>query len=157
MCLGSPHWLQSQDNKSLCKTLVAHTLQIGCMPLVPDAPIKPFSDRSALISRVHISLSSRQPLFEETRLSTSTPVQSDFFTRAVTAIAFLGPMLLVIIAGSLPQGMRGDLIVNGHMFVAAALATALALRGVYGMGFSHAHKLLTSSPRRYLSAPPGHS
>ena len=88
-------------------------------------------------------------------MSTSTRIQRDLFTRAITALAILGPILLVIIAGNLPVGMRGHMIVTGHMFIVAALATALALRGVYTMGFGHARKLLTSSPHRYLSAPLG--
>ena len=88
-------------------------------------------------------------------MSTSTRIQRDVFTRAITALAILGPILLVIIAGNLPVGMRGELIVTGHMFIVAALATALALRGVYMLGFGHAHKLLSSSPHRYLSAPLG--
>ena len=88
-------------------------------------------------------------------MSTSTRIQRDVFTRAITALAILGPILLVIIAGNMPVGMRGHMIVTGHMFVVAALVTALALRGVYTMGFGHAHKLLTSSPHHYLSAPLG--
>ena len=86
-------------------------------------------------------------------MTTSTPVQSNFFTRAFTAVAILGPILLVIIAGTLPEdtAVRGDLIVNGHIFIVAALVSALALRLVYGMGFSHARKLLLSSPNRLLT------
>ena len=85
---------------------------------------------------------------------TASTVQSIFFTRAFTAVAILGPILLVIIAGTLPEGtsVRGDLIVNGHIFIVTALATALVLRVVYGMGFSHARKLLASSPNRSLTA-----
>ena len=61
-------------------------------------------------------------------MTTSTAFQGDFFTRAITAVAILGPILLAIIAGTLPEGMRGDLIVDGHIFIAATLATALLLR-----------------------------
>ena len=87
-------------------------------------------------------------------MSTSTPVNGDYFTRALAAVAILGPILLVIIAGTLPEGegMRGDLIVDGHIFIAATLATALLLRVAYGMGFSRARRLLTASPNRSLTA-----
>ena len=84
-------------------------------------------------------------------MSTSAPHQSDFFTRAFTALAILGPILLVIFAGRLPDGMRGNWIVNGHIFIVAALSTALALRAVYGMGFSRARELLASSLNRSLT------
>ena len=85
-------------------------------------------------------------------MTISTPVQNDFLTRALTAVAILGPLLLVIIAGTLPEGMRGDLIVDGHIFIVAFLATALALRVVYGMGFARARKLLGSRPKPSLTA-----
>jgi len=85
-------------------------------------------------------------------MTTSTTFQGDFFTRAITAVAILGPILLAIIAGTLPEGMRGDLIVDGHIFIVAFLVTALALRVVYGMGFARARKLLASSPKRSLTA-----
>jgi hypothetical protein len=48
----------------------------------------------------------------------------------------VGPILLVVFADTLAQGSRGQLIVHGHGFVVAALATALILRGVYALGFS---------------------
>lgn len=82
----------------------------------------------------------------------SNPANSELLTRALTAVAILGPILLVIVAGTLPQGTRGELIVNGHMLVVAALATGLMLRAAYELGFGHARKLLASSPNRSLTA-----
>jgi len=91
-------------------------------------------------------------------MTISNPVKASYFTRAFSAIAILGPILLVIIAGTLPEGrsIRGDLIVDGHIFIVAALATALVLRAVYGMGFNNALKnareRLASSANRPLTA-----
>ena len=89
-------------------------------------------------------------------MSTSIPLKSDFFARALAAVAILGPILLVIIAGTLPEGTRGEMIVDGNIFVVAALVTALLLRVVYVMGFNNAlenvRKRLSSTPNRSLTA-----
>jgi len=89
-------------------------------------------------------------------MTTSIPVKSDFFTRAFTAVAMLGPILLVIIAGMLPEGTRGEMIVDGHIFIVAALVTALLLRVAYVMGFNkalaNAGRRLASTPNRSLAA-----
>jgi hypothetical protein len=50
--------------------------------------------------------------------------------------SIVGPILLVVFADTLAQGSRGQLIVHGHGFIVAALATALILRGVYALGLS---------------------
>jgi hypothetical protein len=81
-----------------------------------------------------------------------TDIKSDFFTRAVAAVSIVGPILLVVVSATLPQGSRGQLIVDGHVFIVAALATALILRGVYALGFSHARKHLALSQNRPLTA-----
>jgi hypothetical protein len=85
-------------------------------------------------------------------MTVSTSVKSDLFTRAVAGLAILGPILLVAISGTLPEGSRGQLIVDGHVFIETALATALILRGVYALGFSHARKRLASSQTYPLTA-----
>jgi hypothetical protein len=47
----------------------------------------------------------------------------------------------------LPEGLaRGQLIVFGYGGIVVALATALVLRTVYGLGFSKAFKLAPSNP-----------
>ena len=84
-------------------------------------------------------------------MTVSSPVRSDLFTRALATVAILGPILLVAFCGTLPEGSRGQLIVDGHAFLVIALATALILRGVYALGFSHARKRLALSPESVAS------
>ena len=80
-------------------------------------------------------------------MATSTKNHSDFFYRALAAVAMVGPLLLVIAAGTLPEGLeRGDLIVYGQGVVVAVLATALALRAAYTLGFSKALKSTALEP-----------
>ena len=80
-------------------------------------------------------------------MTTSTHDNSDFLVRACASVAILGPLLLVMIAGTLPEGLaRGQLIVFGDGGIVVALATALILRTVYGLGFSKAFKLAGSNP-----------
>jgi hypothetical protein len=85
-------------------------------------------------------------------MTTSVYLKSNLFARTVTAFAILGPILLVAVAGTLPVGERGELIVNGHTFIVSALAAVLGLRAVYGLGFARARKLFVSSPHRSLTA-----
>lgn len=82
----------------------------------------------------------------------STPVKRDFFIRAVAAVSIIGPILLVVLSGTLPEGSRGQLFVYGDGFIVAALAAALILRGVYALGFSHARKRLALSQNGPLTA-----
>jgi hypothetical protein len=82
----------------------------------------------------------------------STPIKSDLFTRGVAAVAIGGPIFLVLFSGTLPQGLRGQLIVDGHMFIVTALASALILRAVYALGFSQARKRLALSQNLPLTA-----
>ena len=80
-------------------------------------------------------------------MTTSTKNHNDFFYRVLAAVAMVGPILLVIAAGTLPEGLeRGDLIVYGQGVVVAVLATALALRAAYTLGFSKALKSTASEP-----------
>ncbi len=82
----------------------------------------------------------------------STSIKSDLFARAVAAVAIGGPIFLVLFSGTLPQDSRGQLIVDGHIFIVTALATALILRTAYALGFSHARKRLASSQNIPLTA-----
>ncbi len=80
-------------------------------------------------------------------MTTSTKNHSDFFYRALAAVAMVGPILLVIAAGTSPEGLeRGDLIVYGQGVVVAVLASALVLRAAYTLGFSKALKSAASEP-----------
>lgn len=85
-------------------------------------------------------------------MTVSTPIKTDWFTRAVAAVALLGPIFLVLASATLPPGSRGPLIVHGHVFMVTAWATALILRGVYALGFSHARKRFAAGQKRLLTA-----
>jgi hypothetical protein len=54
---------------------------------------------------------------------------------------------MVIVAGMLPVGTRGPMIVTGHKYLVAILALALAMRIVYQIGFSHAYERLVERQR----------
>lgn len=78
-------------------------------------------------------------------MTTFTKYHSDFYYRALAALAMIGPILLVFAAGALPQGLeRGELIVDGYGVLLAALAIAVVLRAVYAVGFSRALKIAAS-------------
>ena len=79
--------------------------------------------------------------------TTSTESHSDFFYRALAAVAIIVPIFLVFAAGTLPAGSeRGDLIVYGHEILVVVLATGLVLRAVYTWGCDRAlQKLQTRS------------
>ena len=69
-------------------------------------------------------------------MTASTKNHSDFFYRALAAVAIIAPILLVFAAATLPEGLqRGDLIVYGHGVVLAILVTALVLRAASTSGF----------------------
>jgi hypothetical protein len=87
-------------------------------------------------------------------MTTSTKNHSDYFYRALAAVAITAPILLVFAAGTLPDGLeRGDLIVYGNGVVLAILATALALRAAYVLGFSKGlNKLQTRSRVTHVTA-----
>jgi len=81
-------------------------------------------------------------------MTTFTKKPADFFYRALAAVAITAPILMVFAAGALPEGrQRGDLIVYGHGVLLAVLATALALRAAYAMGFSNALSYLQTRSR----------
>jgi hypothetical protein len=68
-------------------------------------------------------------------MTPTTPKNKYLFDRIFVFLAILGPILMVIVAGMLPEGSRGALIVTGHKFLVAILALALAMRAVYEIGF----------------------
>ena len=86
-------------------------------------------------------------------MTTFTKNHSDFFYRALAAVAIVAPILLVIAAGTLPEDLeRGDLIVYGYGVVLAVLATALALRAAYTLSFTKAFKIAVSEPKHSATA-----
>jgi len=78
-------------------------------------------------------------------MTRSSRLQNSFFARAFTAVALLGPILLVIVAGTMPEGSRGELTVYGNTAIVGLLAASLLLRAAYGLGYSRARRLLESS------------
>lgn len=74
----------------------------------------------------------------------TTLIQHDgnTFYRALVGVAMVTPMLLVVAAGALPEGLaRGDLIVRGHGVALILVATALIVRAVYAYGFRQALRM----------------
>ncbi|MGD0505764.1 MAG: hypothetical protein ABSD02_23855 [Steroidobacteraceae bacterium] len=61
------------------------------------------------------------------------------------SFAIFSPILMVIVAGMLPEGTRGTMIVTGHTLLVAILALALVMRVVYRRS---AHALLVYCGRR---------
>jgi hypothetical protein len=86
-------------------------------------------------------------------MSTFSKHHSDFFYRALAAIAMAGSILMVFVADTLPEGLqRGELIVDGSGVVLAALATALVLRTAYGVGFRKASDIATAAQNNAVTA-----
>ena len=91
-------------------------------------------------------------------MKTGTNEQSSFFYRAIAAVAMIGPILLVIAAGSMPEGLeRGEFVVNGHGVVLAILAIALVLRVAYTLGFGTALKNTAADSFNFEGTFGGHS
>jgi hypothetical protein len=95
-----------------------------------------------------------QPTFEEKiEMATVTKNASDFFYGAFAAAAMIGPILLVIAASKMPEGLEtGEFIVYGHGVLLAVLSTALVLRAAYAFGFSKALKIGTAVPNYTVTA-----
>jgi len=86
-------------------------------------------------------------------MTTSTNTHSDFFHRALAAVSIIGPMLLVIAAGTMPESLEtGEFVVYGHGIILAILATALVLRAAYVWGFSKAVKMAVAEPTDSVTA-----
>ncbi len=78
---------------------------------------------------------------------------SDFFYGAFAALAMIGPVLLVIAASKMPEGLeKGEFIVYGHGLLLAVLSTAMILRAAYAVGFSEALKIAASEPNYSVTA-----
>ncbi|MGD0493126.1 MAG: hypothetical protein ABSC32_16430 [Steroidobacteraceae bacterium] len=73
-------------------------------------------------------------------MTPTTPKNTNLFNCIFVSLAIFTPILMVIVAGMLPEGSRGAMVVTGHKFLAAILGLALVLRVVYELGFTHAHK-----------------
>ena len=86
-------------------------------------------------------------------MKTSTKSYSDFFYRALAAVAIGAPVLLTIAVSQLPEGTeRGEFMVYGLGAVLAVLVTALVLRAAYTLGFSKAFRIVSSEPNRSVTA-----
>jgi threonine/homoserine/homoserine lactone efflux protein len=86
-------------------------------------------------------------------MRTSTKTHSDFFYGAFAAIAMIGPMLLVIAAGTMHERPEtGEFVVYGHGIVLAVLATALVLRIAYVQRYSKALKIMVPEPNYSITA-----
>ena len=86
-------------------------------------------------------------------MSTFTKYHGDFFYRALAAILMIGPVLLIIAAGAMPDELRtGRLVVYGHGAILAVVAGAMVLRAVYARGFVDAWKIAASEPRDSVTA-----
>ena len=66
---------------------------------------------------------------------TRTTPKIYLFERIFVSLAICGPILMVIVAGLLPVGSRGPMIVAGHEFLVAILGLALVSRAAYEIGF----------------------
>lgn len=79
---------------------------------------------------------------KEQAMKTRATKHGDIFHFGLAALAMIVPVLLVLAAGNLPDGERGELIVNGHELLLGFLAIALVLRAAYGRGVRKAHATL---------------
>jgi predicted tellurium resistance membrane protein TerC len=78
---------------------------------------------------------------------TFTKYHSDVFYGALAAAAMIAPIILVLAAGTLPEGVqRGDVIVFGHGVILAVVAVAMVVRAAYALGFNKALKISVSEP-----------
>jgi hypothetical protein len=85
--------------------------------------------------------------------STLTHLSNSLDVRAIAAVAMIGPILLIIAASKLPEGPEtGKFIVCGHGVVLAVVATGLALRAAYALGFGNALKIAGAAPNVSLTA-----
>lgn len=81
---------------------------------------------------------------------TFTKYHSDVFYWALAAVAMIAPIILVLAAGTLPEGVqRGDVIVFGHGVILAVVAAAMVVRAAYALGFNKALKISVSEPHYF--------
>lgn len=85
-------------------------------------------------------------------MTPTAPNSTFLFDRIFVSLAIVSPILMVIVAGVMPEGSRGTLIVKGHEFLAAILGLALLLRIVYAIGFYDAYQRLRDRQRVSVTA-----
>jgi hypothetical protein len=86
-------------------------------------------------------------------MTTFTKYHGDSFYRTIAAIGMIGPILLIIVAGTLPEDPEtGEFIVYGHGVILAVVAAALALRAAYARVFIKAWKIAASEPKYSVTA-----
>ena len=86
-------------------------------------------------------------------MTTFTKKHSGFFYGALAAVATIGPILLIIAASAMPEGLeKGEFIVYGHGVVLAILSIAMALRAAYVVVFSNALKIAASEANSSVTA-----
>jgi|ERR1022692_755736 hypothetical protein len=89
----------------------------------------------------------------EYEIMTSTKKHGDFFYVAFATVAMIVPILFVIAAGTLPEGVeRGAFIVSGHGVLLAVLLAAVVLRVAYALGFSRAFKVAAAETNYSVTA-----
>ena len=86
-------------------------------------------------------------------MTSSTKSDNGFFCSALATIAIIGPMLLVVAAGTMPPSPQtGEFIVYGHGVVLVALAAAVVMRAAYAWGFSTASRHVAAKPNYSVTA-----
>ena len=79
--------------------------------------------------------------------------RTDFFYPVLAAVAMIAPILLVVAAGVLPEGLeRAEFIVSGFGLLLAMLAAALVLRAAYARGFTEALTIVASDRNDSVTA-----
>ncbi|MGA2779659.1 MAG: hypothetical protein ABSF94_19060 [Steroidobacteraceae bacterium] len=86
-------------------------------------------------------------------MHSDTRYRGGSFYRALTAVAIGAPIVLVIAAGTLPEGFeRGEFVVGGHGIALAMIVTAMILRTAYSFGFRTALRMAGEAPRYSIPA-----
>lgn len=82
-------------------------------------------------------------------MTPTTPRHTYLFDRIFVSISVLSPILMVIVAGMLPEGTRGAMIVTGHKFLLAILGLALVSRValMIGVGAERRRKTFATDRR----------
>lgn len=86
-------------------------------------------------------------------MTTFTKTHSDYFYPVLAAVAMIGPMLMVIAAGTMAESPEtGEFLVYGHGIILTIIAAALVLRNAYTWGFRKALKIAASEPGYSVTA-----
>lgn len=86
-------------------------------------------------------------------MTTITNTRTEFFYPLLAAVAMIAPILLVLSANRLPEGLeRGEFIVSGLGLELAVLAAALVLRAAYALGFTKAVEIVTLERNESVTA-----